>query len=91
MLSPVLTINLISRCCIPEALGDVLRAKSIYKFKLSSFYPSLSVSPHVDIIKFRTSWTSHENKHFGCGERELNISDKREHIKRCFPIGLSST
>ena len=54
-LSRVLTINLISRCCIPEAFDDVVRVKSTRNFKLSSFYPNLSVSLRVDLIKFRTS------------------------------------
>ena len=90
-LSLVLTINLISRWCIPEALDDVVRAKSIYNFKLSSFRPSLSVSPHVDLIKFRTTWKSQTNKYFGSGELELNIPCKRDHNKGCWPTGLSST
>ena len=33
------------------------------------------------LIKFRTTWTSHTNKYFGCGGSELNKPDKREHTK----------
>ena len=51
----------------------------MHNFKLKSVPPSLSVSPHVDLIKFGTTCTSHADKYFGCGECELNIPDKREH------------
>ena len=57
-LTMYLTMNLISRWCIPEATDDVVRVKCIHNSKLSSFSPSLSVSPNVDLIKFGTSWTS---------------------------------
>lgn len=78
-LSPVLT--LISKWRISEALDDVARAKSMHNFKLRSFPPILSASLYVELIKFRTSWTSHTNRFFGCGKRELNIPDKEEHAK----------
>ena len=79
--SAVITINLISRWCIPEPLDDGARTKSIHKFKLIPFPPSLSVSTHADLIKFKTSWTSYTNKYLGCEGHELNIPDKREHAK----------
>ena len=69
-LSPVLNINLITRCCIPEALDNIVRVKNIHNFKLSYFPPGLSISPHT-------------NKYFACGGCQLNIPDKREHTKRC--------
>lgn len=65
-LSQVLAITLISRWCVPEALDDIVRAKSIRNFKLIFFLPSLSVSDHVSLKEFRTSWTFHTNKYSGC-------------------------
>ena len=46
----LLTINLISRWRIPEAIDDLVRSKSMHNFKHSSFPTSLSVSSHVDLI-----------------------------------------
>ena len=92
-LSPVLTINLISRWCISESFGDVVRAKSVHNFKLSFFFKSIYFFPCwlINLITFGATWTSHTNNHSGCGERELNIPSKREHTKWCWPKDMLST
>ena len=65
--------------CIPEALDDVVKAKSINNFKLSLFPSSLSVSSHADLIKFKATLTFHANKYFGCRGYGLNLPDQRDH------------
>ena len=74
-----------------DPLEEVVRAKSIHRFKPISLSENVLVHRHLDLIQFKTTLTSHANIHFVWGGCKLKIQDISEQTKGCWPIGLSST
>ena len=78
------------KTCAADIVDDVVKAKRMVNFSVSSSFSNWSLSRKFPLTKSRTCLISHTNIYLGLGGLKLNTLDASEQILGCFPAGKLS-